>query len=202
MRNVDVRRLARDGLLVPGISFGWSWTNQNTGEKLASIGLHIEDNEIRFRYSISNGDDSRDVDQRVRLVSTFCHYGHSRQWFTCPHCSKRMALLYVGQKVACRRCYGMAYLVQRESAHDREIRRLKAIRNRLGWEPGFLNGHGWKPKGMHWRTYCQLVVDHDELALAVMRRMLERSVRQQERVARMLVEHPEWDVPNYCEITS
>ncbi len=24
------------------------------------------------------------------------------------------------------------------------------------WEPGILNGHGGKPKGMHWRTYERL----------------------------------------------
>lgn len=88
----------------------------------------------------------------------------------------------------------MAYPVQNESQHDRELRRLNAIRDRLGWMPGFPYWHGCKPKRMHWRTYWRLVVDHYDLALAVMKRMLERSIRQQERVARVLAEHPEWDV--------
>jgi hypothetical protein len=37
------------------------------------------------------------------------------------------------------------------------------IRDKLGWEPGILNGDGIKPKGMHWRTLQRLVAEHDAL---------------------------------------
>jgi hypothetical protein len=40
--------------------------------------------------------------------------------------------------------------------------RADKIRVRLGWEPGILNGKGFKPKGMHWRTYRRLTDEHDE----------------------------------------
>jgi len=40
-------------------------------------------------------------------------------------------------------------------------RRVDKIRDRLKWEPGILNGHGIKPKGMHWRTYQRLTIQHD-----------------------------------------
>jgi len=31
----------------------------------------------------------------------------------------------------------------------------------LGWEPGCLNGHGEKPKGMRWDTFERLAAQHD-----------------------------------------
>ena len=41
---------------------------------------------------------------------------------------------------------------QREPDYDRAARRVDRIRDKLGWEPGILNGKGWKPQGMHWHT--------------------------------------------------
>jgi hypothetical protein len=35
------------------------------------------------------------------------------------------------------------------------------IRRRLDWQVGILNPKGYKPKGMHWKTYHRLTVDHD-----------------------------------------
>lgn len=40
-------------------------------------------------------------------------------------------------------------------------RRADRIREKLGWEPGILNGEGWKPKGMHWNTFERLTAQHD-----------------------------------------
>ncbi|BAK75338.1 hypothetical protein NH8B_0503 [Pseudogulbenkiania sp. NH8B] len=182
LRHVDVRRLARDGLLVPGHSFGWEWRSE--AAVVASIRLTIHDNAVTFDYRIGSGEERQQVHQRVRLLATPCTYGGQRLWFACPYCDKRAALLYIGRQVACRRCFGMAYRVQRESKHDREARRLDAIRDRLGWEPGFLNGDGWKPKGMHWRTYYRLKAEHDQLVLSVIGAMDARLDRAYERIAR------------------
>ncbi len=56
----------------------------------------------------------------------------------------------------------MAYPSQREEAYDRAARRADKIRERLGWEQGILNGKGWdKPKGMHWKTFQRLNIEHD-----------------------------------------
>ena len=72
-----------------------------------------------------------------------------------------MASLYGGSIFACRHCHNLAYECQRETDDDRAARRADTIRRRLGWEPGILNGEGWKPKGMHWRTYERLKAVHD-----------------------------------------
>ena len=62
---------------------------------------------------------------------------------------------------ACRHCCQLAYPSQRETWHDRMARRADRIRDKLGWEPGILNGNGWKPKGMHWNTFERLTAQHD-----------------------------------------
>jgi hypothetical protein len=186
LRHVDVRRLARDNLLVPGQSLNWCWWHPTTGKEMASIGLVIGDGEVTFIYRIGTGDQAKDVRQRVRLLTTPCNYGRSRPWFMCPYCHRRAALLYVGQEVACRRCNRMAYKVQNEGKHDREVRRLNAIRARLGWEPGFLNGKGWKPKGMHWRTYHRLEAEHDLLVMETVSTIDARLGVAEDRLQRMM----------------
>lgn len=65
---------------------------------------------------------------------------------------------------ASRQRYRLAYPSQHETEFDRAARRAEKIRNRLGWEPGVLNGEEWKPKGMHWKTYERLTEQHNNLA--------------------------------------
>jgi hypothetical protein len=33
----------------------------------------------------------------------------------------------------------------------------------MGRELGILNGSGWKPKGMHWKTFERIKAEHDAL---------------------------------------
>ena len=71
-----------------------------------------------------------------------------------------MAILYGGGIFVCRHCYQLAYPRQRETWDDRSARRADRIRDKLGWEPGILNGNGWKLKGMHWNTFERLTARH------------------------------------------
>ena len=72
-----------------------------------------------------------------------------------------VAVLHGGRVFACRQCNRLAYRSQREAGDDRATRRADKLRNRLGWEQGILNGNGWKPTGMHWRTFERLEASHD-----------------------------------------
>ena len=103
------------------------------------------------------------VSYSVRLAWTPCHFGGRRPWFLCPAqgCARRVAILYGGAIFACRNCHRLSYASQRESEGDRAIRRADSIRSQLGWAPGILNGHGDKPKGMHWQTFERLRTEHD-----------------------------------------
>ena len=85
-----------------------------------------------------------------------------------------MAILFGGSIFACRHCHKLAYECQRETDDDRACRRADTIRRRLGWEPGILNGSGWKPKGMHWRTFERLRAEHDAYVMAALAGMGER----------------------------
>lgn len=173
-RKIDVRRWQRDGLLRPGQSFGWQWT-QN-GVIQASIRIRAEADRVILCYRHkAGGADWKDEEYPVHLTWTECALGGRRPWFLCPAkgCGRRVAILYCGGIFACRHCYHLAYCSQREEPHDRATRRADGIRQRLGWDIGILNPPGDKPKGMHWRTYIRLLGDHhrwSNLALAGMLR--------------------------------
>jgi len=83
-------------------------------------------------------------------------------------------VLYGGTIFACRHCHRLAYDSQRERRDDRLTRRADRIRQRLGWEPGILNGDGGKPKGMHWRTFERLQDKHDAYVQASLAGMMMR----------------------------
>lgn len=160
-RRLDVRELHRAGVLVPGRRTGWCWYRR--GAKVADVNIEVRETSIQLRYRATDRGEWKDYDYTVRLVRTGCNYGGARPWFLCPSCGRRVAILYGGATFACRTCYGLAYEVQREDETDRLARRADAIRDRLGWEAGILNPDGWKPKGMHWRTFWRLKAEHDRL---------------------------------------
>lgn len=162
MRPLDIRRLQRDGLLTPGRAFGWQWTVN--GEKVSDIKIRAEADRVILRYrSRSNGGEWQPMEYPVTLEWTACNLGGRRVWFRCPArgCGRRVAVLFGGSVFACRHCHNLAYECQRETDDDRAARRADTIRRRLEWEPGILNGEGWKPKGMHWRTFERLKAEHD-----------------------------------------
>ena len=163
-RSLDVRQFQRDGLLDNGKSFGWNWTRN--GEKMASIQVRAEIGRLILEYRHQHGEGEwKSVNYPVKIGWTPCNYGGLRAWSYCPAsgCGRRVAKIFLGSAgiFACRHCYKLAYASQRENADDRATRQAGKIRDRLGWEPGILNGHGDKPKGMHWQTYQKLVFGHD-----------------------------------------
>jgi len=63
---------------------------------------------------------------------------------------------------------------QRETGYNRMARRANKLRDKLGWEPGFLNGNGGKPKGMHWSTFERLTAQHDAFVQASLAKIAAR----------------------------
>lgn len=135
---------------------------------MANINVKVNEWRITLDYRIQrNGGDWESVNEPIDLITTPCHYGGVRYWFRCPAvgCGKRVAILYgAGKFFACRHCYQLAYESQREPDYDRQARRADKLRKRLEWEPGILNGDGWKLKGIYWRTFERLTKDHEKLA--------------------------------------
>ncbi|MBN9287584.1 MAG: hypothetical protein BGO43_04140 [Gammaproteobacteria bacterium 39-13] len=162
--SIDIRIWHRKKLLMPNNSFSWQWTRN--GEVTSSIGVKVEVNKVYLNYrKRTHGEDWTDKNYPVYITWTSCNYGNKRPWFFCPaqNCGRRVAILYSGNIYACRHCYRLAYGCQRESFPFRASRQADKIRDKLGWEPGCLNGCGPKPKGMHKKTFKRLFNRHNLL---------------------------------------
>lgn len=161
---LDVRWLARRGSLAPGAISTLSWT-RGDGQPVGDI-MTIMDRERPFltlAYSTRPDGDAAWTRHhyRVWLASSPCHYGGTRDWFSCPHCGARRALLYsAGGIFSCRACHDLAYTSTREDAATSCDRRIRRAADRLGNDENGRRGFLWtmpdKPKGMHWRTYDRL----------------------------------------------
>ena len=157
---LDIRKITRKGLLVPGNSFSWQWLVND--REVASIGVRVTLGGVVLSYRRKST--GEEVEQQVQTQTSPCHLGGQRHWFTCPNCSKRIAVIYApGRYFGCRQCGGLGYATQRESSGDRAFTAANKLRKRLGWPAGIAHGDGGKPKGMHWATYWQLKTRHDAL---------------------------------------
>lgn len=168
-RNLDVRRLQREGRLTAGQFFRWQWLRR--GETIASIEIKTLADHVILSYRHRRpGEDWQWLEYPVRLSWTPCTLGGERPWFLCPArgCGRRVAVLFdAGMYFACRHCHQLAYESQRENTSDRFARRADKIRVRLGWRPGILNSPvSIKPKGMHARTYLRLLAEYNRLSSA------------------------------------
>lgn len=150
VQRLDARQLARRGLLAGYAGFTWTW--HRGGEPAGSIGVVIDPGQcMTLRYATSETGTRSEVAQRVDLLETRCHLGGVRQWFACPCCGRRVALLYLRWgRFACRYCQRVAYASQSEDELGRLWRKQSKIEARLGeyWS---------RPKGMRQRTYRLLV---------------------------------------------
>jgi hypothetical protein len=155
-KRIDIRWLRKQGYLKPNTSGKLTW--DRGGEPSGWIRYSMFENRMELKYRIQfNGGDWQDVNETVYFDETVCNYGGTRKWLICPHCGRRVALLYGTQRLfLCRKCSDLVYASQMESDLDRLARKADKIRSRLEWEPGFLNGSGWKPKNMHWQTFYRL----------------------------------------------
>ena len=163
-RPLDVRKLHKAGVLVPGETRIWSWYTNGSREFCAAI--DSSDDMLFLRHLVSTNGGKVHVGYAVTLSWKPCHFGGKRPWLHCPQCGARVAILHCKAKFACRKCLELTYQVQRETDQDRALRRAGAIRRRLGWPPGIANPPGGKPKGMHRATYLNLVREHNRAASA------------------------------------
>ena len=179
---LDIRKITRKGLLAQGNGFSWQWLVND--RKVAGISVRVGfDNGMVLSYRKKSTGEV--VEQQVQTQTSPCHLGGQRHWFTCPQCSKRVAVLYApGRYFACRQCGGLGFATQKEGAGERASTKADKLRKRLGWQAGILNADGGKPKGMHWKTYQRLKSHHDALVqfsfhdfgrkLGILHKFLER----------------------------
>lgn len=151
---LDVRRLQRGGHLSSRQSLTWPWPGR------ASMGVETEFDSVRLTYRHKNWQGEwRDVDERILIQRTQCHYGGDRPWFICPRCLRRAAILYMSEAPWCRLCTRLVYRSQAEDGLARSWRRTRKIMAQLGQADGNPSKLPIRPQGMREATYSRLSLD-------------------------------------------
>ncbi len=149
---LDIRGIEHAGRLTAGLSFNWQWSRRGT--VVANIQIHTDSDRVTLDYRTKQRDGTwLAMNYPVMIQRTACHFGGQRAWWVCPHCGRRVAVLYGGQRYACRHCQQLTYQSTRNSPDTQAFARADKVRARLGWVAGIANPVGDKPKGMHHQTY-------------------------------------------------
>ncbi len=172
---IDVRRLARNGWLKPGVGGVLTWHRR--GQAVASIKYTSEDRGLSLFY-----DQCAD---RIEFAWTCCHLGGERIWFRCPGCRARVAILYFRARwFRCRRCHGLTYAVQRESQPDRALRQARNIRVRLGGAADLTAPFPVRPRYMRHRRYDHLRMKAEASETAWVQHMAHWTDRLRKQIRR------------------
>ena len=127
---IDLAWLRRRKMLQPGRSSSIQWSH--CGRPAGSIGIVAKANCVHLVYRHRAwGDQWQDMREIVSFTETRTCFGGRRRWFECPGCGRACRVLF-GSPYRCRRCHGLHYSSQYQSAGSRTIGRLQALRTRLG----------------------------------------------------------------------
>jgi hypothetical protein len=116
---------------------------------------------VRLKYEMTDywTDEPLEIDDKIFLASSRPPFGGLRWWFVCPRLNRRVRKLYLplgGRHFLSRRAYRLAYASQRETVHDRAMRRARKLTLKLGGDPAD-DEYPDKPKRMRWTTYNRLM---------------------------------------------
>ncbi len=157
---IDLALLRKRNMLTVGNSGQLTWSR--CGQQYAAIRYVVEPAALRLIYRThAVGGDWRDVVDLIPFTETPTQFGGSRQWFTCPSCSRRCRIVYGGCYFRCRKCHGLKYESQYEDPISRATNQRHKLRGRLGQHGSLDEPFPDKPKGMHWKTY-QRLAERDE----------------------------------------
>ena len=151
--NIDIRRMKKNNWLHPGTTGSLSWSRR--GKETGSIGYRIEEKQMTLHYRYRSHDGEwEQVEQTIPFDRTPCNYGGHRTWFLCPHCMKRVAVLYgAGKYFLCRHCHDLVYASQQEDRCARLACKSRKIRRRLNAPESLMELVLFKPKNMHQKTF-------------------------------------------------
>src|SRR3954468_1662186 len=155
LRAVDLRYLRRHGILEPGRGGTLRWSR--AGRETGSVQFAVGQDTLTLTYPVRDRGEEAwpEVVEPVRVSRTAQPFGGERLWFACPGCGRRCGVLYGGRRFHCQRSCAPPYGSQHEAPHERLLRRLQAIRARLGGNEYASLGLPFppKPKRMRQATY-------------------------------------------------
>lgn len=95
--------------------------------------------------------------EQITTTWTDMHFGCRRQWFLCPSCDRRCAVIYMkdgGPLWGCRLCLDGRYASERKSSQARRLQKAFTMRERLGQTESNLHlPFPERPRHIHHRTY-------------------------------------------------
>lgn len=194
-RAIDIRDWQRKNRLSPGYQFKTEW--MQNGKTIGGINVSVDNRLLKLSYSVSkpNSDEFERLNYPVKLETTPCHFGGIRYWFICPAvgCGRRVAILYQADKYfCCRHCYQLVYKSQRQSKSTRGFSGASKVREKLGWSGCIVSPPEGKPKGMHWRTYINLLKKHIDYSNDSLRGILLNNQRVDALIAKYQLDLDEY----------
>ncbi len=134
---LNQRRLLNGGINNTTIS--WSICGNTTARIGLIVSMFEGEEHCRLYYTVTDrlSGHEKELDYKVKLVSTPCYYGGNRWWFICPVsksygevCGHRVGNLYLdGDSFGCRHCYNLTYKCQKESG------RYDSLHEGMGFDP-------------------------------------------------------------------
>ncbi len=116
--------------------------------------------------------------ERIVTTWTKMHFGGARQWFLCPSCDRRCAIIYRvgnGPLWQCRVCGNGKYRSDSMSPHGRRLRQAIKLRNRLGQDSGgILRTFPKRPKRIHKKTYTEFMAKAIKLERQILKTAVDR----------------------------
>ena len=154
-RRIDANAFKKKGLLEPGWHGRWVWTSSDGKQNFINVTSGRDDVQLSYRYRIGGGA-WKSVSESIPILYRECHLGGTQAYFGCPKCARRVRFLYgAGARFLCRHCHDLVHASSREGQLDRELRKVRKIRRRLGADPA-LESHLPRPKHMRLATYERL----------------------------------------------
>lgn len=109
--------------------------------------------------------------ERIVTTWTDMHFGGRRQWFLCPSCDRRCAVIYKigdGPLWGCRICMDGRYASEHKSPQARRLQKAFKLRERLGQTEGNLHlPFPERPRHMHQRTYDRIRAEAKAIELEI-----------------------------------
>lgn len=137
----------------------WHWTSTN-GRESSIVWQIIPGKGVQLRYKA--GDVSHDY--IVRVTTTTPHFGGVRYWWLCPHCNRRVRILYGIDRFLCRHCHDLTYITAQSSDIFNTIdNRLDYLKRKMQGTGDSLKGPWPKPRWMRWKTYSRLATEYVRL---------------------------------------
>jgi hypothetical protein len=180
---IDIRWMKKQGYLHPGAVGTLSWGIP--GNEAGSIGFLVDAEWLLLIYSNrQSGGEWEQIKDEIFFCWTPCNYGGNRQWFLCPGCNRRVAVVYGGKYFRCRHCHNLTYASQQESKSDRLMRKARKIRARLGASNDLTESILFKPQNMHQKTFDRLRREAEDASNLAWRIMLQRCQKQKDGIIR------------------